>query len=656
MDIKDANSSSIDDKTHVAGFNTTQKVAEINLIGQRLKDRYIIESKLGSGGMSNIYRAKDLNLESSGVAEPYVAIKVLLQQFSSTPEAKKVLVKEAHQTQQLSHPNIIRVYDVDSHDNFHFIVMEWLDGETLEQIIKSSKPLGIPFKRAYKIIKQIASALKYAHKAGIVHTDLKPSNIILTRKGEIKVFDFGVAQSFQLNVDKYALQNDEQLPPLSGYTPAYASYEQLKDNPPCAADDIYAFSCIVYEILSSKHPYKRITADKVDIKKTPLTKPAHLSWYLWLSFKKGLAIQNAERTQSITEVLNALSKRLLPKLTISTATVITVAVLVQAYFVKQEAIDNLTAEITIAEKYNKERKSFEEFTTLQVLAGVNNIPEEYKLYKQGLLREHRQNIIDIVEKRIVDVPNRTNSVYKNYDKIEMIINNALTIFPDSFRLQQLQNNIRINRQSTIDSLTERLNLLLTQGRYEEVGDNDIKKITDDLISINSNFRFIPSIEAFNIYSANFDTAIITRNTSSLSELIKVGKLAFNHYKDAQPLLAYGEEMAASVNALSMYKKQLIKGTSPVYPYEAGEFFYKSDFDEINKEFITVNNSQKLIAFDGKLMKLAAQVPKDFLPLSTIGKKLAASYLNFANVSMNNKRFKTAQKLVKRGNELYVMFN
>jgi len=656
MDINDSESSNTDDKTLVAGFDIKPRTTEVNLIGKCLKGRYIIDTKLGSGGMSDIYRAKDLNLDSAGIAEPYVAIKVLLQQFATTPEAREVLVKEAHQTQQLSHPNIIRVYDVDSHDNFHFIVMEWLDGETLEQIIKRSKPSGIPFKGAHKIIGQIAKALSYAHEAGIVHTDLKPSNIILTRKGEIKVFDFGVAQAFQSKVDQYALQKHEQLSPLSGLTPAYASYEQLKDKPPCAADDVYAFSCIAYELLSSKHPYQRISADKVNLKKTPLNKPAHLSWHLWPSLKRGLGLRKADRSENINDVLKGLSKNFLPTLSIATVAVIAVIAVVQTYLIKEETIEDLTSDITLAEQQSKELKQLEDLSASDLLVKLDAIPEKHELVKQGLLREHRKDIIDIIEKRIVDVPSQADSVYKNYGEIENIINYALGIFPDSFRLQQLQNQILINRHATTDALSERLNVLLAQGRYDERDDNDIEKIIQDLFYIDSSFKFKPELKAFELYKTNFDAAVKDNDVNKMSDLIKVGELAFDNYSDAESLLTFGKKMEDSVDTLASFKKNKSGGNNSSYPYEAAAFFYQSTFNEFNDKFIAIKNYQALEALDEQVMRLASQIPKDFPQLVEIEKKLAASYLSYANLSMEKRHFKTAQRLIKRGNELYALFD
>mgnify|MGYP006206318019 FL=1 len=146
--------------------------------GMLIKQRYLLETKIGSGGMSDIYRATDTFLQKAGVADCTVAIKVLQPQYVNQPEALQLLLQEAHKTQQLSHPNIVRVFDVDSDQHHHFIVMEFLDGESLEQVIKRYKPKGLPLKSACNLLQQIADALNYAHQIGIVHADLKPATLV----------------------------------------------------------------------------------------------------------------------------------------------------------------------------------------------------------------------------------------------------------------------------------------------------------------------------------------------------------------------------------------------------------------------------------------------------------------------------------------------
>ncbi|MFT7684555.1 MAG: serine/threonine protein kinase, partial [Moritella dasanensis] len=182
----------VQNKTLLESNRSKDEVDTATLTGRILKDRYELEAHIGSGGMSDIYKAKDLLLSKAGVDDPYVAIKVLQPQYTKNKEAQQLLFREAHKTMALSHPNIIRVYDVDKEDKLCFITMEWINGETLDQVISRSKPKGLTYKGAEKIISQVADALKFAHKNGIVHTDLKPANIMHTRNGDIKIFDFGV--------------------------------------------------------------------------------------------------------------------------------------------------------------------------------------------------------------------------------------------------------------------------------------------------------------------------------------------------------------------------------------------------------------------------------------------------------------------------------
>lgn len=151
-----------------------------NLIGQTVKNRYEIESILGHGGLCDVYLAKDKILESSGSESPYVALKVLQKEFASQPETARMLIREAQQTQRLSHPNVIRVFDFGVDGDIYFLVMEYIDGETLESLIQRSRPNGLKYHAMLSILNQILDALSYAHSLGVVHADLKPANVILT--------------------------------------------------------------------------------------------------------------------------------------------------------------------------------------------------------------------------------------------------------------------------------------------------------------------------------------------------------------------------------------------------------------------------------------------------------------------------------------------
>lgn len=295
--ITDADKTRYAIKTAIPASNSaSQPQADALQVGQVIKERYLLEDKIGSGGMSDIYRATDLFLQQAGVADCTVAIKVLQQQFVHQAEALQLLLQEAHKTQQLSHPNIVRVFDVDRDQQHYFIVMEFLDGESLEQVIKRYKPKGLPLKSALKLLQQIADALCFAHKIGIVHADLKPANIMVNRSGAVKVLDFGVSQQLQLNHDIYAAEQHNHSAPLSGYTPAYASPQLLAGKTPNVSDDVFSFACLCYELLSSKHPYERLPADQAQQQQKQAVKPNHVNVLQWSALKKRCSLHQSSAT------------------------------------------------------------------------------------------------------------------------------------------------------------------------------------------------------------------------------------------------------------------------------------------------------------------------------------------------------------------------
>ena len=224
-------------------------------IGSIINNRFVIEELLGAGGMGVVYRVLDRRKQEAQDKDLHVALKILGKDFQSHPQAFVALQREARKSQNLAHPNIITVYDFDRDGDMVYMTMEELHGKTLEETIRNN-PQGLDTDTALHIIRSIAAGLAYAHSKEIVHSDLKPGNIFLTDKGEVKILDFGIARAITNAAD----ENDQTVfdaTELGGLTPSYASCEMLAGKEPQPSDDIYALGLMSYELLSGLHPYQR---------------------------------------------------------------------------------------------------------------------------------------------------------------------------------------------------------------------------------------------------------------------------------------------------------------------------------------------------------------------------------------------------------------
>ena len=218
------------------------------MIGRTL-DRYRIEAKLGQGGMGVVYKARDTQLDR------VVAIKVLPAEMMTSADRKQRFTQEARAASALNHPNIVTVFDVRSDAGLDFIVMEYVDGRTLDQTILSS---GLGVQRSLRYAVQIADALARAHEAGIVHRDLKPSNVIITPDDRVKVLDFGVAKLLDRGSD--SSETVTRGAPITDAgvavgTAAYMSPEQAEGKKIDARSDVFSFGAVLYEMITGRRSF-----------------------------------------------------------------------------------------------------------------------------------------------------------------------------------------------------------------------------------------------------------------------------------------------------------------------------------------------------------------------------------------------------------------
>lgn len=222
--------------------------------GSTLCGRYVLERVVGRGGSCTVLRALDLHRQVAGNAGAHVAIKVLRPEQRGSAEAVRRFTSEFRQLQQLSHPNIIRVFDLDRHGDDWFQVMELLDGVSLAGLLKHLEGGRLSRERALGILAPCAEALSWAHEQGVVHGDVKPGNIFVTASGGIRLLDFGVDPTDHADADAT---------PSSGSrfaTPAYASPQVLSGLPPERRDDIYSLACVARELLTGVHPAAEVEA------------------------------------------------------------------------------------------------------------------------------------------------------------------------------------------------------------------------------------------------------------------------------------------------------------------------------------------------------------------------------------------------------------
>jgi len=278
-------------------------------VGTVLRDRFLIEEVVGEGGMGLVFRARDRRREEASDRNPYVAIKVLGAEFKSHPDALIALQREARRMQQLSHPNIASVYDFDRDGPHVYLVMELLEGESLDRVLLRHANVGLPLEQARKVIESTGKALQHAHSRGLVHSDFKPANVFVTRGGEIKVIDFGIARIAKDTTQAgQTVQTVFDAGRLGAYTNAYASPEQMLDaGEPDPKDDIYALGLVAYEAFSGKHPFGRKSAVEAKFRDMKVERVPALTDRQNAVLASALHFDRDQRLGDITEFVQSLT-------------------------------------------------------------------------------------------------------------------------------------------------------------------------------------------------------------------------------------------------------------------------------------------------------------------------------------------------------------
>jgi serine/threonine protein kinase len=220
-----------------------------------LNGRYRLVERVGSGGMATVYKAEDKALGRN------VAIKILHESLTSDLEFLNRFQSEAHAAANLTHPNIVTVHDIGQDGRRFYIVMEYVSGKTLKEIVRHYNEQGrlMPIKRAIDLAIQICNGIGYAHRANLIHCDVKPQNVIVTADDRVKVADFGIARAWTEE------QKIDRQMEVWG-TPQYLAPEQAAGEAATPSTDVYAIGIVLYEMMAGRTPFQQDTPTEVALK------------------------------------------------------------------------------------------------------------------------------------------------------------------------------------------------------------------------------------------------------------------------------------------------------------------------------------------------------------------------------------------------------
>ncbi len=514
-------------------FAETDTHGQVEIVGPGtiIKDRFELLEVLGEGGMGMVYRARDLIKVEASDRNPYLAIKVLNDNFKRHPESFISLQRECSRTQKLAHPNIATVFDFDRYGSMVYMTMQLLEGKPLNDFISEDVPEGgLSFKEAMPLIEDMGNALSYAHSSSIVHSDFKPGNAFVTDDHGVQVLDFGIARAV-----KKPGQQDTTLfdaGKLGALTPSYASCEMLEEEEPDPRDDIYALAVVSYILLSGSHPFDKFPATMARDHKMVARPLKKLTRSQNGMLQKGLSFHRDKAPASVQVFLNGLRHKSgsLGKYSLAAVVGVVSLALIAIYpvqnYLKQQREAELvsllgSSDPVIVEETLSNLNSRDDISVQNVLS----------LARDSLVAYYSQQIDDALTGELG--PN-------NFQLATTLMTEVQQLYPESVEVKQLNSRIEHHKTRAVDfvdtSLQQVVNELDVMAAGEE---HSVPQLFETLDKADSGNALRKDVRIPVVYAEMIDTAIAEKRLLDADILLKQ---AFRLYPENEALLFLRSEM------------------------------------------------------------------------------------------------------------------
>ena len=576
--------------------------------GSVIKNRFILENLLGEGGMGRVFKARDLRKEEAHDRNPYVAIKVLNDSFKEHPQAFIALQREAKKAQTLAHPNIVNVYDFDRDGETVYMTMEYLQGNSLDRMIRQQQPRPFEKPEAIKIIQGICLGLSYAHKRNIIHSDLKPGNVFVTNEGEVKIFDFGIARAIK-SQEASGEKTLFDAGSLGGLTPAYASCEMFEGEEPDVRDDIYALACIAYELLGGKHPFNKTPAIKAKQNHLVPEKLPQLSRRQNKTLSSGLAFDRQARTSSVDHFVEELTTRFSKKQKISAAAIV---LLVVGAIVSYEPLTNFYRQQQI-ERYVVQ---FESGNEAAIQAGLKKLAKMPHTLRDEILVAAKEPLIKYYENKAFSGIDPEKGLV-DFRGAYRYLNIANALFPDSAQVSAAKKKLQQREQQLTNELTTRLNFHLQQGNL--LPDEN----SDDLLDVlNMAAKIDPHHSLLTDKRIPVEYAKQAQNAANQWDFDKAQRLL----EVAQQVVPHNPTLLALQQSINVQQQQYLARQAKIVGKVDAKSLRREVETLLNKPFDSVNWSRTIHATVNQLEEI---LPANDSWLQNTKQKIALYHLRRA---------------------------
>jgi len=611
--------------------------------GTVIKDRFELLDVLGEGGMGMVYKARDLIKVEARDRNPYLAIKVLNDNFKSHPESFISLQRECSRTQKLAHPNIATVYDFDRYGSMIYMTMQLLDGKPLNDFIKEDVPEGgLSFEEAYPMIEDMANALTYAHSQDIVHSDFKPGNSFITKEHGVQVLDFGIARAIKRPGEDATLFDAGKLGAL---TPAYASCEMLEEEEPDPRDDIYALAVVSYILLSGEHPFDKFPATLArdhEMVAKPIKK---LSRSQNKALQRGLSFHREDCTPSAKEFLQELSDTGggAGKYTLAIIVGIVALGLLSIYpiqnYLQEQREDELVQQLS-----SKDAALIEE--TLASLKSRDDISAEQVLSRSrdGLIAYYSQQLESALTGD--QGPNNFRLAYS-------LIHEVKQWYPESDQVKHLSEKVKQRRARIIHFIDDALNQVVEQRDVNIGGEgHSVPELFETLQKVAPGNALRKDVRIPLIYADMTDQLIADKKMLDADELLKEATALYPQDAGIQFLQSEMNRLSDAGYSATKKQKKAENEARDKRKKERQLILDAAIIESAKRSIINQTNAGHPDKALRMLNKLTSLLPADALFLTDIAPKaIINSYLKLVKPLAEAGQYDRAIELIESGLEI-----